>query len=197
MGFVAEYLDADSQPMHDGRYDLGTAYEGLRADFYLSERPMGDARVDLAGIAGDTSASELIEISLNNTGLYYAYGMPASRSNHYVMTVPADVLRVGTNTLAIRNHSTPPGFSRARLSLGDSGDTVLELQRKLNDTGASLITDGIFGAATEEAVKEFQRRRNLNDDGIVGPLTWSALIEETGDVQPFFVVQHAAISWDY
>jgi hypothetical protein len=36
--------------------------------------------------------------------------------------------------------------------------------------------DSDFGPLTEEAVKAFQRSRNLTDDGIVGRLTWEALL---------------------
>jgi murein L,D-transpeptidase YcbB/YkuD len=35
--------------------------------------------------------------------------------------------------------------------------------------------DGIFGAVTTNAVKEFQASRGLTVDGIIGPQTWSAL----------------------
>lgn len=37
--------------------------------------------------------------------------------------------------------------------------------------------DGTFGASTETAVGEFQRRRGLPPDGLVGPDTWSQLVE--------------------
>lgn len=36
--------------------------------------------------------------------------------------------------------------------------------------------DSDFGPLTEEAVKAFQRGRGLTDDGVVGRLTWEALL---------------------
>jgi peptidoglycan hydrolase-like protein with peptidoglycan-binding domain len=35
--------------------------------------------------------------------------------------------------------------------------------------------DGIFGPVTKNAVQQFQRDSGLDDDGIIGPLTWGAL----------------------
>ena len=57
------------------------------------------------------------------------------------------------------------------------GDEVFIAQRLLNErAGAGLKPDGLFGAATQAAVKAFQRRRGLVDDGVLGPVTWAALI---------------------
>ncbi|MGD1698464.1 peptidoglycan-binding domain-containing protein [Dapis sp. BLCC M229] len=38
-----------------------------------------------------------------------------------------------------------------------------------------MVVDGIFGVATEEAVKNFQKSSGLTVDGIVGPQTWERL----------------------
>lgn len=56
------------------------------------------------------------------------------------------------------------------LKLGSRGIDVITLQKKLN-----LHQDGIFGPLTEEAVKEFQKSNGLTIDGIVGAKTWAKL----------------------
>jgi hypothetical protein len=50
------------------------------------------------------------------------------------------------------------------------------LQRSLNQKGYNIPVDGYFGPGTEAAVKDFQKKQNLDDDGIVGPFTWAALL---------------------
>jgi N-acetyl-anhydromuramyl-L-alanine amidase AmpD len=59
---------------------------------------------------------------------------------------------------------------------GDSGWRVKRAQRRLDfhgfDPGG---IDGDFGPLTEEAVRAFQQDRDLDVDGVVGPLTWKAL----------------------
>jgi hypothetical protein len=58
---------------------------------------------------------------------------------------------------------------------GDRGEKVHLLQRTLNELGFNLVDDGIFGGATESAVKAFQERNSLVRDGIVGKNTIKAL----------------------
>lgn len=59
---------------------------------------------------------------------------------------------------------------------GSNGNFVTILQYLLNLYGFNLSTDGIFGANTENAVKQFQTNNNLAADGIVGRNTWTALL---------------------
>lgn len=59
---------------------------------------------------------------------------------------------------------------------GLRGSEVVTLQQTLNKKGNyGLATDGIFGAKTEAAVRDFQKSHALSVDGIVGSKTWAAL----------------------
>ena len=63
---------------------------------------------------------------------------------------------------------------------GGRGEAVRDVQHRLLGAGLRISgdeLDGSFGTSTEEAVREFQRRRGLPSDGLVGTDTWSQLVE--------------------
>ena len=65
------------------------------------------------------------------------------------------------------------------LRRGSLSNYVLIAQDDLNTLGYTTGgLDGIFGAATQEAVKRYQKRVGLAVDGIVGCNTWSSLQED-------------------
>lgn len=62
---------------------------------------------------------------------------------------------------------------------GSLSNYVLIAQDDLNTLGFRKGgLDGIFGSATQEAVKNYQRKVGLTADGIVGCNTWSSLQED-------------------
>lgn len=69
------------------------------------------------------------------------------------------------------------------VQLGSTGDAVRAVQDQANyrisGSGYALAVDGIFGPETQLFVKAFQLVAGLATDGIVGPLTWRALITES------------------
>lgn len=77
----------------------------------------------------------------------------------------------------------PSSYPGAPLRQGDSGEKVRQMQHQLNviSNGYPMIPkiaeDGVFGPATEEAVKTFQRIFGLTQDGIVGFRTWYKISE--------------------
>ena len=99
-----------------------------------------------------------------------------------------------------------PGYP---LQTGSSGNYVTVLQVMLNRISRNYPAiprvspvDGVFGAQTEESVKQFQRIFNLTPDGLVGQGTWYKLVslyvavtnlaELVSEGQPFTQVQGPA-----
>ena len=73
-----------------------------------------------------------------------------------------------------------PGYP---ISRGDRGENVATIQTAINRISTNYPSipkmypvDGIFGEATEKAVRQFQRVFNLTVDGIVGKATWYKMI---------------------
>ena len=68
------------------------------------------------------------------------------------------------------------------LMVGDVGEAVRAAQILLEKRGFKcgwMGCDGEFGDKTQSAVGKFQRSRGLETDGVIGPLTWAALIKLT------------------
>ena len=70
----------------------------------------------------------------------------------------------------------------ATVRRGSAGDAVRGVQvefqfRNLSgDPTQGVQIDGIFGPETEAAVRGFQQALTITVDGIVGPVTWRALV---------------------
>ncbi len=58
---------------------------------------------------------------------------------------------------------------------GDHGPIVREIQGNLARSGHPLKIDGVFGSATDAAVRAFQQGHRLPVDGVVGPRTLAEL----------------------
>jgi hypothetical protein len=56
-------------------------------------------------------------------------------------------------------------------------EEVSELQETLATHGYTVQDSGLFDGETERSVKRFQTDHGLDDDGVVGPLTWAALLD--------------------
>ena len=62
------------------------------------------------------------------------------------------------------------------LRSGTSGWRVKQLQRRLKIHGFDVGgIDGDFGPKTEQQVRAFQKSRDIEVDGVVGPMTWKML----------------------
>ena len=82
---------------------------------------------------------------------------------------------------------TPP-YPGSPLTVGSRGENVAIMQRYLTALNAvypsipRLASDGIFGLATQNAVRAFQSQFGLLVDGIIGPTTWNAIITQFNNI---------------
>lgn len=128
---------------------------------------------------------------LTRLGLMPPTDVPAVESDMFDDAVAIAVRRFQQQRgITIDGVVGPATFRRleeARWNLGDrvlsyspgrltAGDDVAELQRRLSRLGfGSGRVDGVFGAATDRALREFQRNVGLEVDGTCGPGVWRAL----------------------
>ncbi|MCE7936996.1 hypothetical protein DCC79_00305 [bacterium] len=143
----------------------------------------GDVRVHTDGSAAELARSVNARAFTVGRDIVFGAGEYAPRTDGGKRLLAHELTHVvqqGDGRLrrmpAVPSEAAP---ARPTLRRGDRGMWVKELQVMLNTADLvplkSLVPDGDFGAATELHVAEFQRRRGLQDDGIVGANTWHAL----------------------
>ena len=114
----------------------------------------------LTTIEGNTSS--------DNKGSQSNGGMVAIRSR-----------KINSSVVGVGRVSDDKNYSAKNmptLRIGSRGASVKTLQSILNDHGAHLTVDGIFGNLTKLAVISFQGLNDLQKDGIVGRKTWEKLL---------------------
>lgn len=106
-----------------------------------------------------------------------------SRASVAGITGPVDCSAFNGSAAQLASHvlkaPPPPVYVREPiLRLGDASSAVRLAQSRLNAWGARplLVLDGRFGPETLAAVRAFQQREHLAVDGVIGPLTWAALL---------------------
>jgi peptidoglycan hydrolase-like protein with peptidoglycan-binding domain len=80
---------------------------------------------------------------------------------------------VGPQTWAALKSTVQPATRVLRL--GYSGNDVYELQGLLQVNGYEISRTGIFDQKTKLAIKDFQQKHKLKDNGIVNSVTWTVL----------------------
>ena len=107
------------------------------------------------------------------------YGQKEEKRTTFGGTTSTTIDKEATNNVA------------TMIQLNDNGPVVKEIQEMLIELGYVLTdnpndktngVDGIFGMKTWRAVVDFQKKNNLDPDGVVGELTIAALEKATSKV---------------
>ncbi len=101
----------------------------------------------------------------------------AATPTAYVTMAPTRAPTVAP-TLAPTRTPSPTPIVYTTLYVGDRGENVKRLQRRLTELGYLNDTiDGIYGQKTKRAVERFQYYNGLNSDGVAGQSTQYMLYE--------------------
>lgn len=137
--------------------------EGMAADFTVS------------GISNRTVAQYMENIGINGIGLYdYTGGfvhVDTRARKYYWQQDKRNSKYYGVSTFRTIAVYLVKDQTVATVRYNDRNEFVKLLQSELG-----LNPDGIFGAKTEEAVREFQETHGLAVDGVVGINTWSVIL---------------------
>jgi len=137
---------------------------------YTDNVNVGTATVTITG-AGNYTGTRTVQFTISAVPAPPAPPAPSAPS-----APPAPEASESVTTVTV----IPP-----TVRLGSSGATVELLQRLLNEqTSSALSVDGIFGTLTDRAVRAYQRANGLLVDGIVGPQTWTALLQDQPALAP-------------
>ncbi len=114
-------------------------------------------------------------------------GLPTSSGNVWMQTVAPRVTPDSSANAVVTPGPTPVPTATpfTSLKLGAQGQEVRNVQKKLKDLGFYKgNVDGDFGAATEKAVKAFQKQYGLTVDGKVGSATLAKLSSAKATAKP-------------
>lgn len=164
----------------------------------------GPAKANLAGYVGDEgmAASDLPPVEAGERGYlagsqcaqavfytdeslidivveYQAYTPTVDASADPLATIGAAVETIAPEAKAYECSSYTPAFDLP-LRPCDTAITVTYIQNQLSYLGYEVDSDGQFGYATQVAVFRFQASQGLEPDGLVGRLTWIALMTDAG-----------------
>lgn len=156
----------------------------------------GDEVYNALYAGGNLPATSNFKSKLSSLGKYfktgnasYTVGYGLVRDGHAVGVVDA-LVTAGKLTSGASTNTASSLASSKYPCKGWTGAEVKRLQQALINKGYSCGTagvDGSFGSDTDAAVRKFQSDRGLAVDGIVGPVTQTALY---GTSQPTVVTSY-------
>jgi hypothetical protein len=150
--------------------DIGTSVDAVYAHTLAFNRVYGRTIIPLGQTYSNPSAKDVMRFRL----LSRAYGTPgvswwdwqeSGHSQWQALAKPATWLTGFTNL-------TPGPV----LKLNSTSDLVVWAQEHLITAGYTVPVDGTYSPTLVAAVKAFQTAKGLTADGVIGPMTWTALL---------------------
>lgn len=137
--------------------------------------------MDHVGLVDRVENDTVYTVEGNHNDQVNQYSYPLNSNQIYGYVVPSY-----TGNEVIDDSTSSTSSEKPLLYKGLTGENVKYAQNKLISKGYSVGTsgaDGIFGSATEQAVRQFQADNGLSADGMIGPITWEKL-EDSSTIMP-------------
>ena len=152
-------------------FEIGTSVDAAYAHTYLYNRLYQRPIFPLGQVYNNPPPSQIVRFrqlskAYGATGVSWWDWQEASLPAWRAVSRPAGALTGFT-----------PSSAGPTLRRGGQGDFVVWAQEHLRSAGDIIPIDGSFGAKTQSAVRSFQLAHGLSIDGIIGPATWSALLQ--------------------
>ncbi len=169
------------EPIYPGELSLGDRGDAVAiVQYYLTTIAFFDPALPYQTPTGiyDEATESLVRIFQKEYGIPVT-GVVDRNTWNRILSVYAMVEENFPEVLSNYSSEVYPGQV---LSPGFRGEDVVTLQGYLNrinrrDGSVPPVPEnGIYDAQTEEAVRIFQRENGLTVSGLVGPLTWNAIV---------------------
>lgn len=137
---------------------------GAKSSYHLNGQA---ADIRISGISPIKVAAYAESLGVHGIGLYASFTHVDIRERKYYWV---NASGNSVTTFGSGNPYQQPAAGSV-LRNGSRGNGVKWLQTELNLEGYSLSVDGIYGAKTAQAVKDYQYKKGLKVDGLAGPVT--------------------------
>ncbi len=157
-GVEATFYDSAGSKRKDklGHFEVGPALaDALGINYRNKKGQVVDAVTNKEDLGGRFSIEKL-----NGTASTDATPAPAAKPSEYDATARANPTRLGAfdNKYRAEPSSEDLASGRAKLAIGDKGESVKELQRKLG-----VKADGYFGPITQRALTAAQKKLGIEN----------------------------------
>lgn len=137
---------------------------GAKSSYHLDGQA---ADIRISGIAPIKVAAYAESLGVQGIGLYASFTHVDIRNQRYYWV---NASGNSVSTFGTGNPYQQPAAGSV-LRNGSRGDGVKWLQTELNLEEYGLSVDGIYGAKTTQAVRDYQYKKGLKVDGLAGPVT--------------------------
>lgn len=104
-----------------------------------------------------------------------ADGLVGSRTHAVLMSATSGSTSNSGSGNSSYDSSSDQTYAEGTLSCGSTGSEVKKMQQALKALGYNVSADGSYGALTQMAVTQFQKRNGLTADGVAGSATLKLL----------------------